>query len=236
NVDQLTRRGSENRKCFFHVRTDKRSRSLLFVLSPVHAGIPPLVSNVVFAFRVQVFRFVLRVNQRRNGPDKVLTARRNKKPWPVFRVHSQPLPALVPTAYPVLIGRNPQNSVVLARLGDARACVTSRSPDLPIGYSDEVVFSSLTLDLNNFSSYLVCRLTATDVRLTAPPVKLPVAIKRSRRSHSVPADAVGLRKTPVHSTEPGPVLRRVKVFVKHMHRGVPCIEELARKHIPISVQ
>src|SRR5690606_32894211 len=98
------------------------------------------------------------------------------------------------------------------------------------------VFSSLTLDLNNFSSYLVCRLTATDVGLTAPPIKLPVAIKRSRRSHSVPADTVGLRKTPVHSTESGPVLRRVKVFVKHMHRGVPFIEELTRKHIPISVQ
>src|SRR5690606_4062046 len=187
-------------------------------------------------FRVQVFRLGLRVNQRRNGPDKVLTARRNKKPWPVFRVHGQPLPALVPTAYPVLIGRNPHNSVFLERLGNALTCVTSRSPDLTVGNPDEVVFSSLTLDLNYFSSYLVCRLTATDVGLTAPPIKLPVAIKCSRRSHSVPAYTVGLRKAPVHSTEPGPVLRRVKVFVKHMHRGVPFIEELTRKHIPISVQ
>src|SRR5690606_13096367 len=151
-------------------------------------------------------------------------------------VHSQPLPALVPTAYPVLIGRNPHNSVVLERLGNTLACVTSRSPDLVVGNPHEVVFSSLTLDLNNFSSYLVCRLTATDVGLTAPPIKLPVAIKRSRRSHSVPANAVGLCKTPVHSSEPGPVLRRVKVLVKHMHRSVPHIEELTRKHIPISVQ
>src|SRR5690606_23231561 len=116
------------------------------------------------------------------------------------------------------------NSIVLERLGDALACVTSRSPDLTIGNPNEVVFSSLTLDLNNLSSYLVCRLTATYVSHATPPVKFPVVIKRSSRSHSVPADAVGLRKTPVHSTEPGPVLRRVIVFVKHMHRGVPCIE------------
>src|SRR5690606_30580071 len=136
----------------------------------------------------------------------------------------------------VLIGRNPHNSVVLERLGNTLACVTSRSPDLSVGNPDEVVFSSLTFDLNNFSSHLVCRLTATDIGLASPTAKLPVAIKRSRGSHRVPANAVGLRQTPVQSTEPWPGLRRVKVLVKHMHRGVPHIEELTRKHIPISVQ
>src|SRR5690606_34706222 len=128
---------------------------------------------------------------------------------------------------------NGRDAIFLEGLLDRRSYLTAFVPDLRVGRPNAPQGVVPLLQFQDLLGYAVSSLFGTDVRYTAPAVKLCEEVRLALQERE---EAVGvwLIRSPVERMVARPLRRWLEVLLQNVNLRVPLLEKLALEGIPVA--